>query len=879
MTDLEVKVKFPEEFTRVKAGLLLPDKRTAITGHLNGLVVESDIRSGNCKILDDCHFEINTITCSPNQEILVGCQNGLIYIFPLKNPLEKMVIQEPGFSKFSRVWRVVWSDVDTFFMSSNYGVLMAFKRGEGLTWSSTPLPGHSPNAIFGIGVSSEGLLVSGDYHGNIVVRDTKKTDYQVLDQSKIQSGVQGVAWYSKNSFAVIDGGGRIHVFESAEEESQWKQVFETDTATSRGESVIFTSDGRSIYAGTKTELIQFDLETQQTLQTPADDIRAIFSDDSNAYFITAEGVSSVPRKKIIIPTNVVSYQYAKISLIGHTGVGKSTLCSNLVSGKADGIESTFGKLIWIKEMETEEGAPHRRLILHDHGGQETVLGTFIPFLTDSDIILVFFKQTDNDTFESALRILDELSEIISKATKVFLVKTFIDQTEMADYNPETIKHLIFSKRIVDCLEVEARNAASVEQISKQIMDEISWESAKTMIESQYVEGIMRTIPSLQDSGATVVPVDEVKSRFEDLVNIPIPKPHLKFLLKNLSSQGIIEYYPEKMKSDSVIINDNRYNLLRTKIPIYVRNKHGLARIEEMQKEFSPTEYVDILDEIYQDYGISVRNDGLRIFPAQLSDRNITVNEPYKSLLGSAKPQYSDRPPQKLRIGRLFDALSELKMSCITASQISGLFAWETNACIYFLLEKSTNAISGDSIKVTYYIGGDRPDICDRLHREFSTLMDRFYGNEIEISNTTKKKELKKYKYDVAISFAGEQRGYAEKLADQIRKSGLAVFYDGYQQDTIWGKDQSVFFQEVYYKESRWCIMLISKDYVTKKWPAFEAKNAIARQIDQFGDYILPVKFDETVVVGLPPQIAYQDGTKMTPEQIATLFLKKFQGEP
>ena len=35
--------------------------------------------------------------------------------------------------------------------------------------------------------------------------------------------------------------------------------------------------------------------------------------------------------------------------------------------------------------------PERRIIFHDHGGQETVLGTYLPFLTDSDIILIFFQ--------------------------------------------------------------------------------------------------------------------------------------------------------------------------------------------------------------------------------------------------------------------------------------------------------------------------------------------------------------------------------------------------------------------------------------------------------------------------------------------------------
>jgi len=103
-----------------------------------------------------------------------------------------------------------------------------------------------------------------------------------------------------------------------------------------------------------------------------------------------------------------------------------------------------------------------------------------------------------------------------------------------------------------------------------------------------------------------------------------------------------------------------------------------------------------------------------------------------------------------------------------------------------------------------------------------------------------------------------------------------VFYDEYEQAEIWGTYQSVIFQEVYYEQSRWCIMLISKDYVTRKWPALEARHAIARQIDQFGEeYILPVTFDETDVPGLPKDIAKEDGLKKSPEEVVRIFMDKF----
>ena len=45
-----------------------------------------------------------------------------------------------------------------------------------------------------------------------------------------------------------------------------------------------------------------------------------------------------------------------------------------------------------------------------------------------------------------------------------------------------------------------------------------------------------------------------------------------------------------------------------------------------------------------------------------------------------------------------------------------------------------------------------------------------------------------FDYDVAISFAGEQRKEAEAIADCLKKNEVNVFYDGYEKAHLWGKD-------------------------------------------------------------------------------------------
>jgi len=53
MADLTVNVRFSEGFPNARTGLIMPDRRTIITGHDKGLVVASDIETGKFSILDD----------------------------------------------------------------------------------------------------------------------------------------------------------------------------------------------------------------------------------------------------------------------------------------------------------------------------------------------------------------------------------------------------------------------------------------------------------------------------------------------------------------------------------------------------------------------------------------------------------------------------------------------------------------------------------------------------------------------------------------------------------------------------------------------------------------------------------------------------------
>ena len=127
-------------------------------------------------------------------------------------------------------------------------------------------------------------------------------------------------------------------------------------------------------------------------------------------------------------------------------------------------------------------------------------------------------------------------------------------------------------------------------------------------------------------------------------------------------------------------------------------------------------------------------------------------------------------------------------------------------------------------------------------REFPGLpSSQFSGQKSEPDICfNQRSEVMTYRYEVALSFAGEDRSFAEAVAQGLREAGVEVFYDQDFSAELWGEDLGVKLREAYYAQSRFCIMILSPHYVAKMWPNFERQQAIERLIQEKGrGYILP----------------------------------------
>lgn len=130
------------------------------------------------------------------------------------------------------------------------------------------------------------------------------------------------------------------------------------------------------------------------------------------------------------------------------------------------------------------------------------------------------------------------------------------------------------------------------------------------------------------------------------------------------------------------------------------------------------------------------------------------------------------------------------------------------------------------------------------------------------------------KFDIALSFAGEDRKYVDQVATILKQKGISVFYDLFEEANLWGKNLYDYLSDIYLNQARYTIMFVSDAYNKKLWTNHERQAMQARAFQENEEYILPAKFDDTIIPGILPTTGYLDLRTRTPEQFVEIIEKK-----
>ena len=112
-------------------------------------------------------------------------------------------------------------------------------------------------------------------------------------------------------------------------------------------------------------------------------------------------------------------------------------------------------------------------------------------------------------------------------------------------------------------------------------------------------------------------------------------------------------------------------------------------------------------------------------------------------------------------------------------------------------------------------------------------------------------DLRDFEWDIAISFAGENRTLAEFIGKQLGDLDISVFYDRNYEDNYLGGLWSKQFSEIFVQKSRLVVAILDQHHQDKVWPTFE-RDCFTQRVPEAE--VIPVFLDKTIFPGIPTDL-------------------------
>lgn len=160
---------------------------------------------------------------------------------------------------------------------------------------------------------------------------------------------------------------------------------------------------------------------------------------------------------------------------------------------------------------------------------------------------------------------------------------------------------------------------------------------------------------------------------------------------------------------------------------------------------------------------------------------------------------------------------------------------------------------------------------------------RFYLDHLDFARVRSQVNIRRvgYEYDVALSFAGEDRTVVEGLVATLKAQGLEVFYDFDQKATLWGKDLRKELQKVYSQDAQFMIVCLSDAYPEKDWTNFELEVGRLASKKRTEDYLLPLVIGKEApqIIGLPGTVGHLSLDQLSVDDVADIVQQKLASLP
>ncbi len=118
-----------------------------------------------------------------------------------------------------------------------------------------------------------------------------------------------------------------------------------------------------------------------------------------------------------------------------------------------------------------------------------------------------------------------------------------------------------------------------------------------------------------------------------------------------------------------------------------------------------------------------------------------------------------------------------------------------------------------------------------------------------------------FRFDFAISYAGEEEGIAKDLFHLLQDKGAKVFFAKNEKVYLFGKGLTSELDYIFGPYTKFVIPIVSEHYVQKYWTKYEFNTAKREEGERGFEFILPIRLDEVSLKGLGGDVVYIDVRK------------------
>jgi hypothetical protein len=136
------------------------------------------------------------------------------------------------------------------------------------------------------------------------------------------------------------------------------------------------------------------------------------------------------------------------------------------------------------------------------------------------------------------------------------------------------------------------------------------------------------------------------------------------------------------------------------------------------------------------------------------------------------------------------------------------------------------------------------------------------------------------RFRVALSFAGENRGFVEQVAERLRLilGPDAIFYDNWYEPELARLNLDTYLQRIYHDEAELIVLFLCRNYTQKEWCGLEWR-AIRDLIKRKQDNIMPCIFENVELPGFLSIDGYLPLKGLQPIETADCIVERLERTP